>query len=396
SIVCSFFTFFFENIIEDILHKQSDMYARSYTGHFIITNKRNNLEMSFGLYPFNPEFFLKKNEILSIKAFLNTVDNIDGFEERIVLHGLYLTEDLHEKSFVGVAIDIENYNKNFTDLYLDKGVRVKRHEKNVLAASWFNYEKWKNVDIGKTYIFLLPDSTLEYTDHYFKVKSGISYKSLPKETVGRDCLYFDIYAYRELMGIEENASSDLIGFFEDPEKEAVTIKAIGEFLGVNYPDLKVVSWKSYAPLFGEIVFGVNVVIRFIEFIFIFSSILIVFKITLFLIMERFNEIGILKAIGYPMWKIIYLFTLENFLINISGIVIGFGISMVVLMILGTTGITNSLSFLDYIIGRSLYPGIHCVKTGVIFMIFTIITILSPMVPSIYGIRRSIADMVKRK
>jgi len=90
----AFLTFVSENMLEDVSVKQSDMFGRSFAGHFRILVKEIETKNTFGFYYYEPEEMLEPGEISSVKQFLARLPEVSGAQERIIFTGLvYGKED---------------------------------------------------------------------------------------------------------------------------------------------------------------------------------------------------------------------------------------------------------------------------------------------------------------
>jgi putative ABC transport system permease protein len=398
ALIAAFLTFFFENFIEDVSRAQSDMFSRSVLGHFRILNTNINVKNSFGYYYCQPEELLRPEEIVGIKKFLSGVQGISGYEERIIFYGLLYGDSDEEKGFQGTAMDMGTFDHNFTDLFYAKGKPVKPGEENTCAASWFlsELQDTKILDVGEQYVFLLPNENGEYVDRAVTVKGGIDYHTMPKQDMGFGNLFFDLNSFRSITGFNEPKASEIVGFLMDARQEAYVLEKIKNFLKVEYPHLQVVSWRIYAPLFAEVVIGFDFLMKALEAILLAICILLVVKLTSFSIMERFNEIGTMRAIGFSRADIVFQFTLEGFLTIASGLLIGFLLGALVISMLHRTGIQSDISFLAYVMGRGFKPSFYPKKILFLSLVFFIVSIIAPLLPAIWGGRLSILKALEKQ
>jgi hypothetical protein len=237
-------TFLFENLIEDISLKQSEMFGRAFSGHFLILDREIDVKNSFGYYHYEPEQMLSPEEVSSVKAFLAGVPEVSGTQERIVFSGLFYGEKDVERGFRGVAMDMAAFDRNFTDLYYARGERLVSGEESACAASWYEYERDKNLEVGKRYVFLVPNRNSEFVDREILVKGGIDYRSMPKDAIGLSCVLFDLEGFRSLVGYEEPLASEVVGFLGDARTSGRVLPRIQSFLDAHHPSLKVVSWRE--------------------------------------------------------------------------------------------------------------------------------------------------------
>jgi putative ABC transport system permease protein len=392
----AFLTFVSENLLEDISIKQSDMFGRSFAGHFRILAKGIETKNTFGFYYYEPEEMLEPGEIASVKQFLAGLPEVSGSQERIVFTGLLYGKDDAEKGFQGVAMDMGEYNKELSDLYYAQGLPVRRGEAQTCAASWAEYDKNKIVEIGKRYVFLLPNREGEFVDRFVTVAGGIDYRSMPKDTMGVGSMFFDLDGFRSLVGYEKPLASEVVGFLRDARTANKVLPRIDAYLQEHNPRLKVVSWREYAPIFAEIVLGFDVAMRAIEGILIAICILLVIKLTTFSIIERYSEIGTMRALGFSRADIAFQFALEGFLIIAAGALIGFLLGSAVIGGFHITGIHNKTTFFSWVIGNGFSPGFHGDKIVRISAIFLAVAVLAPLLPAAQGSRLSILKTLERR
>lgn len=392
----AFLTLVSENLVEDISRKQSDMFGRAFTGHFRIVNKNVEMRNTFGFYHYEPEEMLTPSEVAAVESFLSTLPEVTGAEERIVFGGLYYGKDDSEKGFQGVATDLASYDKNFTDLYYAKGSQVRGGQTNACAASWYEYEHEKSLDVGSRYVFLLPNREGEYVDRFVTVSGGIDYRTMPKDVFGVGTVYFDLAGFRSLVGYTAAYASEVVGFLEDPRSADEVLPRISRFLRNDYPDLKVVSWREYAPIFAEMVLGFDLMMKTVEAILLAICVLLVIKLTTFSIIERYSEIGTLRALGFSRGDVAFQFALEGFLIIAAGALLGLLLGGGLIALLHSTGVKNTATFFDYVVGDGFRPQIHLVKSALVAALFLGVAILAPLLPAIRGGRLSILTTLEKR
>ena len=392
----SFLTVFFESMVESLAKKQNQMFAYSFSGHFMITDRTIDLKNSFTYYTFDPKTFIKENEVAAIMDFLAKTDNVKGFEPRIIINGIYYDNKDDERFFYGFAVDMENYNKNFNNIFIKDGVNIDSGESDACAITWYAFTEKKSLDYNKEYVFLLPNINTEFVDYFIKTKATIDYKDMPREGLGLGDVFMDINGFRKILGTKQKTASDIIGFYKNTNNETETFNRINKFLEENYPHLKITSWKNYAPIIYEVVFAFNILFKIIEFIMLAICFFLVIKITVFSIINRINEIGTMRAIGFSRGKIIYIFTLEGFILVFCGFIIGSLLGFFIINFLNKTGIQNEALYLQLLIGKNFHPAIPFHKIPALFVMFFIVAILAPLIPSIYSGQIPITKALEEK
>jgi putative ABC transport system permease protein len=392
----AFLTFLFENLVEDIAVKQSDMFARGSTGHFRILHREVETRNSFGYYYCEPANMLQPGQIESLKAFLAAQPEVSGCEERVVFSGVLYGEQDEEHGFAAVAMDMQHFDRNFTDLFYDRGRPLSRAGADACAASWYEYEEQKTVRVGSSYVMLLPSPDGGYTDRLVTVQGGIDFKSLPREHLGFGGLFFDLEAFRSMAGYKRAVATEVIGFLKDARSERRLLARLRAFLAAEHPELQAVSWRYYAPIFGEIVVGFSAALRFVEVVLLAICILLVVKLTAFAVLERYGEIGTLRAIGFGRADVVFQFTLEGFLAIAAGVAAGFAAGAALIAVLHATGVHNSLTFFQYVIGKGFHPSFHPSRILRAAAVYLAVAVLAPLFPALGGGRLPIVRALERR
>ncbi len=392
----AFLTFVSENLIEDVSRKQSDMFGRASFGHFRILAKDIETANTFGYYHYDGADMLRPEEIASVKAYLAGLGEVSGSMERIVLYGLFYGDEDKEHGFSAVAMDMSAYDRDFTDLYYAKGEPLKAGDSSALAASWYEYEQDKSLAVGSRYVFLLPNRDGEFVDRYMTVKGGIDFRTMPKNAFGMSGLYFDLAGFRDAVGYKEALASEVVGFLSDARTMDEVLPKVASFLAKEHPRLKVVSWREYAPIMAEIVVGFDVMMKTVEAILLAICVLLVVKLTTFSIIERYSEIGTMRALGFSRSDIVLQFALEGTLIIAAGAALGFLLGAGLIAALHASGVKNSLTFFEYVIGNGFRPSFHAGKVALVASVFAAVALLAPLFPAIRGGRLSILSTLEKR
>jgi putative ABC transport system permease protein len=120
------------------------------------------------------------------------------------------------------------------------------------------------------------------------------------------------------------------------------------------------------------------------------------KLTTFSIIERYSEIGTLRAIGFSRSDIALQFTLEGFLAIAAGAAAGFILAAAVIGILHATGVSNHSIFWSYMIGNGFRPSFHADKILVVVGVFLAVAVFAPLLPAIQGGRLSILRTLEKR
>ena len=392
----AFLTFLFENLIEDMSRKQSDMFGRAFSGHFLVLNRDIDTKNTFGFYYCKPEQMMSPGQVSRVRAFLAGLPEVSGAQERIVFSGLYYGEKDAERGFAGVAMDMGEFQKNFTDLYFAQGKPLARGEQGTCAPNWYEFGKEKNLVIGNRYVFLVPNREGEFVDREVLAKGGLDYRSMPKDAFGVSNVVFDLEGFRSMVGYSEADATEVIGFLHDARTAARVLPRIQAWLDQNEPSLKVVSWRVYAPIMAEMVLGFDVAMKAVEAILMAICVLLVVKLTTFSIIERYSEIGTMRAIGFSQADVAFQFTLEGFLAIAAGATAGFILAAVLIGTLHAAGIHNKTIFWSYVIGNGFHPAFHAQKVVRVILVFFGVAVLAPLLPAIHGGRLSILRTLEKR
>ncbi|HTZ52955.1 MAG TPA: FtsX-like permease family protein [Spirochaetia bacterium] len=392
----AFLTFLFENLIDDISRKQSDMFGRAFSGHFLVLDKEIETRNTFGFYYARPEQMMDPGQVARVRRFLGSLPEVSGSQERIIFSGLYYGEKDAERGFRGVAMDMGVYDRNFTDMYVARGAPLAVGEQGACAPSWYEFEQKKNLAIGQSYVFLLPNRNGEFVDREVLAKGGIDYHSMPKDAIGISSIFFDLEGFRAMVGYERPDATEVVGFLKDARTSGRVLPLVQQWLAANEPGLKVVSWREYAPIFAEIVLGFDVALKTLEGILLVICVLLVVKLTTFSIIERYSEIGTLRAMGFSRADIAFQFTLEGFLAIAAGAAIGFLLAAGLVAALHASGVHNHAIFFSYMIGDGFRPSFHSAKVVRVAGVFLAVALLAPLLPAIQGGRLSILRTLEKR
>ena len=245
-------------------------------------------------------------------------------------------------------------------------------------------------------MFLVPNREGEFVDRFVTVKGGIDFHTMPKDVMGMSSMYFDLDGFRSLVGYSTPLASEVVGFLSDARDAGRVLPRVATFLAQSHPRLKVVSWREYAPIFAEIVLGFDVMMKSVEAILLAICVLLVIKLTTFSIIERYSEIGTLRALGFSRADIVFQFATEGFLIIAAGALLGFLLGAGVIAALHATGVRNSLTFFAYVVGDGFRPGFHAAKIALVATVFLAVAVLAPLLPAIQGGRLSILKTLEKR
>lgn len=154
---------------------------------------------------------------------------------------------------------------------------------------------------------------------------GIGNLELSSVTAQFDYAYSDLQTAQELMGFSDGQASDIIIYTKDRAQVGQTVDTLKSHLnalGFSSEKIKISTWKAMG---GIILGGVDLyVMTFYSFLFILMliSCLLIINLVNMMSLERHQEIGTLKAIGFSRPRIIQIFMGEILMIVTSFCLIG--------------------------------------------------------------------------
>ena len=391
----AFVAFVSENVIEDVSRKQSDMFGRASTGHFRIVDSGIEMANTFGYYQCKPEQMLKPGEIFSIRAFLAVLPQVTGSMERIVFGGL-----LYGKATPSTASTASRWTWPPTTATsptcITRGARRWRGASPTPARRAGTSTRRRSTSTLARATLPPPNREGEFVDRFITVKGGIDFRTMPKSTMGFRAVYFDLDGFRAAVGYKEALATQVVGFLADARTADRVLPRIASFLAKEHPRLKVVSWREYAPIMAEIVVGFDVMMKSVEAILLLICVLLVVKLTTFSIIERYSEIGTMRALGFTRADITFQFALEGFLIIAAGATAGCLLGTGLIAVLHASGVRNSLTFFEYVIGDGFKPSFHAAKVAAVAAVFAGVAVLAPLFPAIRGGRLSILTTLEKR
>jgi putative ABC transport system permease protein len=135
------------------------------------------------------------------------------------------------------------------------------------------------------------------------------------------------------------------------------------------PDkVRISTWQDMGKTFrgvGDAIFISLTML--VVFLMLIVSILIVNLVSLMGI-ERYREIGTLRAMGFSKGLVIRLFMTEIMSVSTLAAVLGTGAGILLVLLLGTTGVPSPIHALDFVMGKTLYPKLTPGGTASIFAV----------------------------
>jgi ABC-type lipoprotein release transport system permease subunit len=223
--------------------------------------------------------------------------------------------------------------------------------------------------------------------------------------------YIPATCVRKLAGFDPGESTDLLLFTGNPEPEpqiirqlslALSRQGIGNIISaaerLTSADLKVSDLKFDADeherqkvkisshlemgqIFKSVGDSLLVTLNILTlFMMVIVSILI-FNLVYLMGIERYREIGTLRAIGFSRTRVIQIFMGEILSITFLGGLAGILISSGLILFFRRTGIPSPVAAMDFIMGKTLYPELDGVQVATTMAILTGFALLASFYPA---------------
>ncbi|HPC39677.1 MAG TPA: FtsX-like permease family protein [Spirochaetota bacterium] len=302
-----------------------------------------------------------------------------GYAPRLKMQGM-LNSSESSKGVIIVGVDpARERNVSHIRSYIsgpDSGTFLPDAESNHICISRDVAEKLDVVP-GDSIVVMVQDKNDEMVGVGMTV-SGLF--QTPIDSINQFTAFVGIRRLQEMIGAGDSISEINIALKNRDradETKAVIAKAVRD------PSLAVLTWKEMAPYLVSSIMVVDAMM-YVSFGIIFITIVFSIANTLIMaIMERFHEIGVMKAIGTrPSW-IFSMILFESVNLGMIGLVAGIVISWIVIGILSKVGINFSFHFeavRAFGSGAVIYPIMRWTDVaagGVIVMLTTVMAALYP-------------------
>lgn len=177
-------------------------------------------------------------------------------------------------------------------------------------------------------------------------------------------------------GIESQVFSDAQLTSEDLQVSEMDLDMFDEDAGVilsTYKDMGDV-YKSTGDI---IMLTLNI---FVVFLLIITAILII-NLVYMMGIERYRDIGTLRAVGFSRFQVILIFMGEILTITIIFFVLGFVASAAIILTAGQMGIPSPLSAMDFMMGKILYMDMDYIQVLLTMFVVLGFSLLSSFYPA---------------
>ncbi len=308
-----------------------------------------------------------------------------GHAPRLKMQGM-LNSSESSKGVVMVGVDPAR-ERNVSNIrsYVsgpDSGTFLPDAESNQICISRDVAEKLDVVP-GDSIVVMVQDRNDEMVGVGMTV-SGLF--QTPIDSINQFTAFVGIRRLQEMTGAGDRVSEINIALMDRnrvEETKAVIAKA------VRNPSLAVLTWKEMAPYLVSSIMVVDAMM-YVSFGIIFITIVFSIANTLIMaIMERFHEIGVMKAIGTkPSW-IFSMILFESVNLGMIGLGAGIVLSWFIIGILSKVGINFSFHFeavRAFGSGAVIYPVMRWTDVAAGAVIVMLTTVMAALYPARKGAR----------
>jgi putative ABC transport system permease protein len=303
---------FARSYIKGILNTANEAMINTEIGHVKIAHKEY-----LRLDRIMPKEYLVR-DLSSLRSGVEAIPGHISMNERIKFHVLLSHGDINEPA---VAV-------GFDPIREDRNMEL---SKAIVEGSYFgNSDQGLELIIGKK---LAEKLEVAVNDELLLVTTDVNYSTyaLPFKVIGifdtgfasmdKHLLYIPLPKAQEMLDCGD-AAHEVLVFLRDPAKSWETCEKIENILSQKDPahSIQVIPWqKDDLIQFLPTVSGIwDVIIGVIMFI----VALVILNTMLMAVMERYHEIGVIKALGFKNREVFGMIMVEAFYLGCIGAVIG--------------------------------------------------------------------------
>jgi putative ABC transport system permease protein len=304
------------------------VFARSYIKGIINTANEAMIKTEIGHVKIAHKEYLRLDRIMpkehlvrdlsALRTGLTAMPGIVSMNERIKFHVLLSHGDINEPA-VAVGFEPEQEDKNM------------ELSKTIVEGGYFgNSHQGLDLIIGKK---LAEKMKVTVNDELLLVTTDVNYSTyaLPFKVIGifdtgfgamdKHLVYIPLPKAQEMLDCGD-AAHEVLVFIKDPAKSWETCEKIEGILSPKDPDhsIQAIPWqKDDLIQFLPTVSGIwDIIIGVIMFI----VALVILNTMLMAVMERYHEIGVIKALGFKNREIFGMILVEALYLGCIGAVIG--------------------------------------------------------------------------
>jgi len=185
---------------------------------------------------------------------------------------------------------------------------------------------------------------------------------------GVDIGYVDLSCAQKLMGFEHNEYTDIILFTKNKNKaytlaeniagtlsgRGITVTRKQDYKTEMQSAIRISTWHEMGEFFTGVVDGMIVLFYVFLFFIILIVAILIANMVMLMGLERFTEIGTLRAIGFSKLHVIYLFIIEIIILTLFFGGVGIISSTAFIIFLSYHGINIGIPSMKYLLGDVFY------------------------------------------
>lgn len=347
----SFLLLFFNSFILSVSKKMGDIIINSLTGEIQL---RSFKAKEGDMLPEGTSW----DEITCLTAeqveIAEEVMKAKGFTHYVkqVRHGVLLISDEDEEPglVIGINSDATQYKKV---IELSSGDYLIPGKTNQVILSEIQANKLK-AKVGDI-LGVLTQTKDGYTVDVALEVVGIGKVEMLTD-FGFAAAYMDLETARYLIGYENNEVSNIIIHLPERRKTSSAARILESSLRkrVGNDIFKVTTWENMGGLVLGILFMYKIIFySFIGFLIFIICVLIV-NIVYMMGLERYQDIGTLRAIGFSKGQIMFSFLGEIILIILFFGTCGIIVAFVIITIFAQVGMTPLFPAMEYLMGKRMF------------------------------------------
>ncbi len=374
------------------------IFARSFINGIVVSSSEAMINTRIGHIQIADKEFLRLERIIpkeslvnnsdKIRERLSAIDDVDSIEQRIKFRVLLNHGDTNEPA-VAEGIEPANTDKNLKlSKAMVKGTLFKGNGLNLVLGKKLA-QKLK-VDLKDELLLVTTDINYSTYALPFKVV-GIfetGYPAMDKHT-----LYIPLEKARTMLDCG-NAAHQLLVFLKTPDRAPEVAAEIEKIIMEQNPEhsLAIIPWQKN-NIIVEFIPMIEMVWGKILLLIMFIVALVILNTMLMTVMERYHEIGVIKAMGLKNSEIFFMVMVEALYIGTIGSVLGGIFGGTLAAVLEKTGIDlakmvgetwDKIEMPIPMFGSSVYPDltVEILVGGMVFgLVMSLLAVLYPAIKS---------------
>jgi ABC-type lipoprotein release transport system permease subunit len=345
-----------------------------------INNESAHFQVHQDGYLENPEPGLYMENVQQLISQIKGKDFVAGVSNRLLVNAM--VQSPHNTSGATVNGIIPEQEKQVSNLSenLVEGTYFKADKKNQIVVSKSTAEKLK-LNVRSKMVLTFQDKQGNLTGGAFRVAGIFKTSNKAFDEMNVFVLRKDI---ESLTGFSEHASHEIAVLFNDNDdlKERTA-----ELVKITPDNLDARNWKELNPELGMMSMMTEKYLSYLVAIILFALAFGIINTMLMAILERKQELAMLKAIGMNEGKIRIMIIWETLFLTAIGSLTGLLLNQALVAWLGKTGI-NLAAFSEgmesFGFGSVIYPSIN----GMFYFQIVALVIITALIASIFPIIRA--------